>query len=111
MYRLGTGVAVKRRNLYITREASSTKSITLDAIIYGHSSKMLTPFLLTSLRSCVIVSRCSTVECQNVRCDVIQAGYVSVCVQLYYVGFRSFTTCFGLHGHLQVCMIFLFSYA
>jgi hypothetical protein len=39
------------------------------------------------------------------------AGYVSVCVQLYCVGFHCFTTCFGLHGHLQVCRIFLFSYA
>jgi hypothetical protein len=27
------------------------------------------------------------------------AGYVSVCVQLYNVGFHCFTTCFGLHGH------------
>jgi hypothetical protein len=36
------------------------------------------------------------------------AGYVSVCVQLYYVDFHSFTTCFGLHGHLQVCRIFIF---
>jgi hypothetical protein len=60
------------------------------------------------------------------------AGYVSVCVQLYCVGFHclslhvsvymaifrsvgallcwfplSFTTCFGLHGHLQVCMSFI----
>jgi hypothetical protein len=41
------------------------------------------------------------------------AGYVSVCVQLYCVGFPlSFTTCFGLHGHLQVCdsSIFIFIY-
>jgi hypothetical protein len=36
------------------------------------------------------------------------AGYVSVCVQIYCVGFRCFTTFFGLHGHLQVCMIFYF---
>jgi hypothetical protein len=36
------------------------------------------------------------------------AGYVSVCVQLYCVGFHCFTTCFGLHGHLQVCRIFYF---
>jgi hypothetical protein len=34
------------------------------------------------------------------------AGYVSVCVQLYCVGFHSFTACFGLHGHLQVFTIF-----
>jgi hypothetical protein len=34
------------------------------------------------------------------------AGYVSVCVQLYCVGFHCFTTCFALHGHLQVCRIF-----
>jgi hypothetical protein len=33
------------------------------------------------------------------------AGYVSACVQLYCVGFYCFTTCFGLHGHLQVCSI------
>jgi hypothetical protein len=33
---------------------------------------------------------------------------VSVCVQLYCVGFHCFTTCFGLHGHLQVCTIFYF---
>jgi hypothetical protein len=36
------------------------------------------------------------------------AGYVSVWVQLYCVGFHCFTTCFGLHGHLQVCRIFIF---
>jgi hypothetical protein len=36
------------------------------------------------------------------------AGYVSDCVQLYCVGFHCFTTCFGLHGHLQVCRIFYF---
>jgi hypothetical protein len=36
------------------------------------------------------------------------AGYVSVCVQLYCVGFHCFTTCFGLQGHLQVCRIFYF---
>jgi hypothetical protein len=36
------------------------------------------------------------------------AGYVSVCVQLYCVAFHCFTTCFGLHGHLQVCRIFYF---
>jgi hypothetical protein len=34
------------------------------------------------------------------------AGYVSVCVQLYCVGFHCFTTCFGLHGHLRVYRIF-----
>jgi hypothetical protein len=28
------------------------------------------------------------------------AGYVSICVQLYCVGFHCFATCFGLHGHL-----------
>jgi hypothetical protein len=28
------------------------------------------------------------------------AGYVSVCMQRYCVGFHCFTTCFGLHGHL-----------
>jgi hypothetical protein len=31
-----------------------------------------------------------------------------VCVQLYCVGFHCFTTCFGLHDHLQVRMIFYF---
>jgi hypothetical protein len=36
------------------------------------------------------------------------AGYVSVCMQLYFVGFHCFTTCFGLHGHLQECRIFYF---
>jgi hypothetical protein len=36
------------------------------------------------------------------------AGYFSVCVQLYCVGFHCFTTRFGLHGHLQVCRIFYF---
>jgi hypothetical protein len=36
------------------------------------------------------------------------ACYVSVCVQLYFVGFHCFTTCLGLHGHLQVCRIFYF---
>jgi hypothetical protein len=36
------------------------------------------------------------------------AGYVSICVQLYYVGFHCVTTCFGLHGHLQVRRIFYF---
>jgi hypothetical protein len=36
------------------------------------------------------------------------AGYVSVCVQLYCVGFYCFNTCFGLHGHLHVCSIFCF---
>jgi hypothetical protein len=29
-------------------------------------------------------------------------SYVSICIQLYCVGFHCFTTCFGLHGHLQV---------
>jgi hypothetical protein len=41
-------------------------------------------------------------------CSVSIAGYISVCVQLYCVGFHCFTTCFGLHGHLQVCRIFYF---
>jgi hypothetical protein len=36
------------------------------------------------------------------------AGYISVRVQLYCVGFHCFTTCFSLHGHLQVCRIFYF---
>jgi hypothetical protein len=36
------------------------------------------------------------------------AGNVSVCVQLYCVGFHCFTTCFSLHGHLQVSRIFHF---
>jgi hypothetical protein len=36
------------------------------------------------------------------------AGYVSFCVQLYCVGFHCFTACFGLHGHLHVCRIFIF---
>jgi hypothetical protein len=36
------------------------------------------------------------------------AGYVSVCVQHYCVGFHCFTTCFGLHGHLRLCRIFYF---
>jgi hypothetical protein len=36
------------------------------------------------------------------------AGYVSVCMQLYCVGFHCLTTCFGLHGHLQVYRIFIF---
>jgi sulfite exporter TauE/SafE len=29
------------------------------------------------------------------------AGYVSVCVQLYCVGFHCLGTCFGLHGHFH----------
>jgi hypothetical protein len=34
------------------------------------------------------------------------AGYVSVCLQLYCMLVSlSFTTYFGLHGHLQVCRI------
>jgi hypothetical protein len=34
------------------------------------------------------------------------AGYVFVCVKLYcMLVFTVFTTCFGLHGHLQVCRI------
>jgi hypothetical protein len=37
-------------------------------------------------------------------CSVVIAGYVSVCVQLYCVGFHSFTACFGLHGHLHAHM-------
>jgi hypothetical protein len=36
------------------------------------------------------------------------AGYDSVCVQLYCVSFHCFTTCFGLHGHRQMCRIFYF---
>jgi hypothetical protein len=36
------------------------------------------------------------------------AGYVSVCEQLYCVGFHCFNTGFGLHGHLQGCRIFYF---
>jgi hypothetical protein len=36
------------------------------------------------------------------------AGYVSICVQLYCVGFHCFATCFGLHGHLQGERIFYF---
>jgi hypothetical protein len=38
------------------------------------------------------------------------AGYVAVCVQLYcrcftvlHLVVTVYTTCFGLHGHLQVC--------
>jgi hypothetical protein len=34
------------------------------------------------------------------------AGYASVCVQLYCI--LPFTTCFGLHDHLQVGRIFTF---
>jgi hypothetical protein len=66
-------------------------------------------------------------------CSMAFAGYVSVCVQLYCVGFHclslhvsaytaifkcvgallcwfslSFTTYFGLYSHLQVCRIFYF---
>jgi hypothetical protein len=36
------------------------------------------------------------------------AGYVSGCVQIFVLCFHCFTTCFGLHGHLQVCRIFYF---
>jgi hypothetical protein len=36
------------------------------------------------------------------------AGYVSICVQLYCVGFHCLSLRFGLHGHLQVCRIFYF---
>jgi hypothetical protein len=36
------------------------------------------------------------------------ADYVSFCMQLYCVGFHCLTTCFGLHGHLQVWRIFYF---
>jgi hypothetical protein len=46
------------------------------------------------------------------------AGYVAVCVQLYcrcflvlHLVVTVYTTCFGLHGHLQVCRIFLLSYS
>jgi hypothetical protein len=41
-------------------------------------------------------------------CSMGIAGYVSVYVQLYCVGFHCFTICFGLYGHLQVCSIFYF---
>jgi hypothetical protein len=32
---------------------------------------------------------------------MVIVSYVSICVQLYCVGFHSFATCFGLHGHLH----------
>jgi hypothetical protein len=41
-------------------------------------------------------------------CSMGIADYVSVCVQLYCIGFHCFTTYFGLHGYLQVCRIFYF---
>jgi hypothetical protein len=60
----------------------------------------------------ILLARISqlTTDPYHILMDII--GYVTVCVKLYcYVGFPplvSFTTCFGLLGHLQVCTFLIF---
>jgi hypothetical protein len=57
--------------------------------------------------------RCNTIFKHHAAlyCSMGLAGYVSVCMLLYCVSFDYVSLHVSAYGHLQVCRIFLFSYA